>query len=324
MTSPEFCALRQFQVSCVTHPTRCQPVSGTLTNVHRWAYPTDASGWSPLDLGRAYDGDQRTAASLGYLAAVVDLAAAYLGVPLRYPVAPRMSVSYISDPVPPSVAVRSGLAPSTPTHPPQATGQGTGVSGGGAAAASTSSGLGSFAPGGEWRLLNVAVGMLSGGAAAATAAAASSQLPVSSAVGTLPGPRTAATGGGGGGGGRLAVFSTLLNTQLDPRVAHTPLGPPPEDSHPAGLCPASGLPLFWGEGARDRTRFAYAVYLLNKNVEQLLAAHGMPPVATNQPLVNLYALVNAAVSGLADAAAVSAAAKARQRGVQRREAGEGR
>eukprot|EP00198_Chlamydomonas_reinhardtii_P004220 XP_001693556.1 predicted protein [Chlamydomonas reinhardtii] len=123
-----------------------------------------SNSWAALDLGPAHDSYQRTSASLGYLAAVVDLAAAYLGVPLRYPIAPRVSVSYVSDPCPPSAA----------------------------------------------------------------------------------------------------------------------------DAHPRGLLPAAGLPLFWGEGARDRSRFAYALYLLSRDVVQVMEAHGLPPLAPNAPLQNLF------------------------------------
>ncbi|GLI61802.1 hypothetical protein VaNZ11_004305 [Volvox africanus] len=235
--------------------------------------------WSPLGLGQRYDADQRTAAGLGYLAAIVDLMASYLGVPLRYPIAPRVSVSYISDPLPPSVTVRSG-ATSTAVGPPL-----TGAQPPGGAICAI--------PGAEWRLLSIAASSLTS-AAAAVAAAATGPSPLSllPAVGLIPGPR------GVGVGGRLAVFSTLLNAQLDPRVAATPAGAVSDDAHPAGLNPAAGLPLFWGDGARDRTRFAYAVYLLNKDVEQLLAAHGIPPVAPNQPLPNLYALITSAASGV--------------------------
>lgn len=90
----------------------------------------------------------------------------------------------------------------------------------------------------------------------------------------------------------------MLNAQLDSWVAATPAGAIGDDGHPAGLNPAAGLPLFWGDGARDRTRFAYAVYLLNKDVEQLLAVHGIAPVAPNQPLPNLYVLIMEAASGV--------------------------
>ncbi|GIL62317.1 hypothetical protein Vafri_16595 [Volvox africanus] len=235
--------------------------------------------WSPLGLGQRYDADQRTAAGLGYLAVIVDLMASYLGVPLRYPIAPRVSVSYISDPVPPSVSVRSG-ATCTAVGPPL-----TGVQSPGGAI--------SAIPGAEWRLLSIATSSLTS-AAAAVAAAATGPSPLSPppAVGLIPGPRGVSVGG------RLAIFSTLLNAQLDPRVAATPAGAASDDAHPAGLNPAAGLPLFWGDGARDRTRFAYAVYLLNKDVEQLLAAHGIPPVAPNQPLPNLYVLITSAASGV--------------------------
>ncbi|KXZ49359.1 hypothetical protein GPECTOR_22g953 [Gonium pectorale] len=134
-------------------------------------------------------------------------------------------------------------------------------SGGGAAA--------SAAPGAEHRIFSLATGALSGAAAAAAAVMAPAPAPPPLAVGLLPGPR------GVGVGGRLAVFSALLNASLDPRVSATPVGAPCDDAHPAGLHPAAGLPLFCGEGGRDRARFAYGVYLLCKDLEQLLEAHAV-------------------------------------------------
>jgi hypothetical protein len=56
------------------------------------------------------------------------------------------------------------------------------------------------------------------------------------------------------------------------------------------------LPLHYEAG--DRTRFAYAIFLLNKDVEQLLAAHGLPSHGPNQLLANLYQLVLVARSAL--------------------------
>lgn len=57
----------------------------------------------------------------------------------------------------------------------------------------------------------------------------------------------------------------------------------------------SDLPLHY-EGW-DRTRFAYAIFLLNKDVEQLLHAHGLASDGPRQVLANLYKLVLAAQSG---------------------------
>ncbi|KAK9809465.1 hypothetical protein WJX73_000217 [Symbiochloris irregularis] len=48
----------------------------------------------------------------------------------------------------------------------------------------------------------------------------------------------------------------------------------------------------------QRTRFAYAAYLLNKDVEQLLDAHGLASVGPSALLANLYKLLSAAASGL--------------------------
>lgn len=56
------------------------------------------------------------------------------------------------------------------------------------------------------------------------------------------------------------------------------------------------LPLYYEAG--DRTSFAYAIFLLNKDVEQLLHAHGITSSGPNQLLANLYKLVSAAAAGL--------------------------
>jgi hypothetical protein len=56
------------------------------------------------------------------------------------------------------------------------------------------------------------------------------------------------------------------------------------------------LPLYYIAG--DRTRFAYAIFLLNKDLEQLLHAHGMSSYGPNQVLANLYKLMTAAASAL--------------------------
>jgi hypothetical protein len=56
------------------------------------------------------------------------------------------------------------------------------------------------------------------------------------------------------------------------------------------------LPLFYEAG--DRTRFAYALFLLNKDIEQLLGAHGLTSAGPSQLLQNLYKLTSAASSAL--------------------------
>lgn len=56
------------------------------------------------------------------------------------------------------------------------------------------------------------------------------------------------------------------------------------------------LPLFYEAG--DRTRFAYALFLLNKDIEQLLHAHGLAGAGPSQLLQNLYLLISAATSAL--------------------------
>jgi hypothetical protein len=57
------------------------------------------------------------------------------------------------------------------------------------------------------------------------------------------------------------------------------------------------LPLYY-EGGWDRTRFVYAIYLLNKDIEQLLAAHGLSSAGSSSPLQNLYKLAVAAASAV--------------------------
>ncbi len=56
------------------------------------------------------------------------------------------------------------------------------------------------------------------------------------------------------------------------------------------------LPLYYDAG--DRTRFAYAIFLLNKDIEQLLHAHGLASSGPNQLLQNLYKLTSAAAAAL--------------------------
>jgi hypothetical protein len=52
-------------------------------------------GW-----GGDADEEERAAAALGYVAAATDALAAYLGVPLRFPLRPRASRSAVRDPAP--------------------------------------------------------------------------------------------------------------------------------------------------------------------------------------------------------------------------------
>jgi hypothetical protein len=65
--------------------------------------------------------------------------------------------------------------------------------------------------------------------------------------------------------------------------------------------------------AGDRTRFAYGIFLLNKDVEQLLAAHGLSSSGPNQLMANIYKLVTVAASALPQPPATASAA-AQQRG----------
>lgn len=46
----------------------------------------------------------------------------------------------------------------------------------------------------------------------------------------------------------------------------------------------------------ERTRFAYGIYLLNKDVEQILNAHGLTATGASQVLANLHKLLAAAAS----------------------------
>lgn len=61
--------------------------------------------------------------------------------------------------------------------------------------------------------------------------------------------------------------------------------------------PPAAYPLYCTSN-RDRPRFAIAVFLLNKNVIQLLQAHGMSSFGPNQLLQNLYALLSCATSSI--------------------------
>ena len=72
--------------------------------------------------------------------------------------------------------------------------------------------------------------------------------------------------------------------------------------------PCLQLPLYYEAG--DRTRFAYGIFLLNKDVEQLLSAHGLSSSGPNQLMANLYKLVTVAASALPQPPAAAAAAAA--------------
>lgn len=56
------------------------------------------------------------------------------------------------------------------------------------------------------------------------------------------------------------------------------------------------FPLYY-QGS-DRSRFAYAIFLLDKDIQQLLSAHGIKPNGPSFVLQNLYNLVAAASSAL--------------------------
>lgn len=57
---------------------------------------------------------------------------------------------------------------------------------------------------------------------------------------------------------------------------------------------APKFPLFF-DGV-ELTRFAYGTFLLSKNIEQLLVAHGLSPVGPTQLLHNLHKLYLAGIA----------------------------
>jgi hypothetical protein len=63
-----------------------------------------------------------------------------------------------------------------------------------------------------------------------------------------------------------------------------------------GVRPAE-YPLYCS-GKRDRPQFAVGVFLLNKDITQLLQAHGISAAGPNHLLHNLYKLLCAAQSAL--------------------------
>ncbi|GBF94205.1 hypothetical protein Rsub_06475 [Raphidocelis subcapitata] len=176
------------------------------------------------------DEEQRVAAALGYVAAVTERLAWYLGVPLRFPLVPRGSRSAVLDPA--------------PVHQQPAGDRGSRIG---------------------WGL----------DALRATVAA-----PWQAALGVV----AAATGVGAAAGGAADAGGA-------PRSA----SPAPAAAAGEGACCVE-LPLHYE--ASDRTRFAYGLFLLHKDVEQLLHAHGLSSSGPNHLLANLYALVTAAASGL--------------------------
>jgi hypothetical protein len=98
------------------------------------------------------------------------------------------------------------------------------------------------------------------------------------------------------------IRSTIQATWSSPRPAapaasaRSGTPPPPPDAAPDAAPWGVELPLFYE--ASDRTRFAYALFLLNKDIEQLLHAHGLSGSGPYQLLANLYVLLTAAESGL--------------------------
>jgi len=215
-------------------------------------------GWSG-----DFDEEERVAAALGYVAHVTLLLSQYLDVPLRYPVLPGSS--------------RSSILDYAPSHHQQ--------------------GLEGHAHRRFWGLGKAALHQQQHGAAAAARLTDGS-------TAQQPGPGVSGPGRG-----------QVLMAQQGHASAESQQGLVSGDDLVAGgasssqHCPAAAaaaasgaghgalqLPLFYVAG--DRTRFAYAIFLLNKDLEQLLHAHGMSSSGPNQVLANLYKLMSAAASGL--------------------------
>ncbi|BDA44341.1 hypothetical protein COCOBI_05-5250 [Coccomyxa sp. Obi] len=97
-------------------------------------------------------------------------------------------------------------------------------------------------------------------------------------------PFPAGTVGERGGEGREGASRVFDLLQIGER------SPDPDD---ASLAPKE-FPLFLDSS--ERMRFRYAVFLLNKDIEQLLNVHGLHSTGVNQLLQNLYKLLAAAAS----------------------------
>ena len=91
-------------------------------------------------------------------------------------------------------------------------------------------------------------------------------------------------GGGGGGGAPSSAASFLFGRAQSDVLPKTA----------ASVTPAE-YPLYCLSN-RDRPKFAVGVFLLNKNVIQLLQAHGISAAGPSQLLQNLHKLVAAAQS----------------------------
>ncbi|KAF6258716.1 hypothetical protein COO60DRAFT_1089462 [Scenedesmus sp. NREL 46B-D3] len=253
-------------------------------------------GW-----GGDFDEEARVAAALGYVAHMVQLLSIYLEVPLRYPLLPRSSRSSILDHAPShhqgleAHANRRfwGFGLGGGSHQQQQQQLGSSASAGSSAAASTSrsSALSALIAGDS---SSPSRGLATrSGAATADDAASSAGSPGRGST-----TSTAAAALGVAGAAASSAHGDARGSAYAPAGGDTPL------EHAAqrqgGEAAAAGapleLPLYYIAG--DRTRFAYAVFLLNKDLEQLLHAHGMSSYGPNQVLANLYKLMTAAASAL--------------------------
>ena len=82
-----------------------------------------------------------------------------------------------------------------------------------------------------------------------------------------------------------------LASSSDPGIRTTPdASPSGASASPAPLWRRVEFPLFAEPHAAESTRFAYAVFLLNKDLEQLLNAHGLLAVGPRHTLQNLERL----------------------------------
>jgi hypothetical protein len=208
-------------------------------------------GW-----GGDLDEEARVAAALGYVAHIVALLSSYLDVPLRYPLIPSSSRSFIIDPAP----VHSASLDTQVHRRFWGMGQ-TGSSDSNRAAVGS------------------AGGSSSSPIAMPISDAQQQRVRFDSPLRQPP------------GGAQAAVLSPA-KAAADASSAAAAAAAAGDGASDAPL----QLQLFYVTG--DRTRFAYAVFLLNKDIEQLLHAHGMSSQGPSQVLANLYKLTTAAVSGL--------------------------
>lgn len=110
-------------------------------------------------------------------------------------------------------------------------------------------------------------------------------------------------GGADGDAHLLLATSQVWEVRSEPWLTST--GSEAHGEGPDGLPGVPGstvraparFPLFF-DGV-ELTRFAYGTFLLSKNIEQLLVAHGLSPVGSTQLLHNLHKLLMLAKSASA-------------------------